>query len=149
MTGTYKVIASRLAKTKKEEAARNADLGDVMASRDAQIERLKADLMLQDKMTKKVMDELRLRQEMLMGRRRAWEERRLDLLDIVEARVRSRFPFVARLFVHSAPRWNRGGFFYKNAEVHLRVVCTNRRLCWILVQMRGLKQRDQESRRSS
>ena len=85
MTGTYKVIASRLAKTKKEEAARNADLGDVMASRDAQIERLKADLMLQDKMTKKVMDELRLRQEMLMGRRRAWEERRLDLLDIVEA----------------------------------------------------------------
>jgi hypothetical protein len=37
-----------------------------MASRDAQIERLKAELMLQDKMTKKVMDELRLRQEMLM-----------------------------------------------------------------------------------
>jgi len=47
-----------------------------MESRDAQIGRLKEESMLQDKMTKIVTDKLRFQQETLLGRRRAWEERR-------------------------------------------------------------------------
>ena len=83
LTGTYETMAARLLKSKKEEAARNADLGDVMDSRQSQILRLKTELMLQEKVTKQTMSELRQKQQMLMGRRMAWEERRQSLLTLL------------------------------------------------------------------